>query len=211
MLSIIDIKEKAQMVSSPLPIFWVAQYKDGYENLKVPKCNKCNNYVKVFDYKNIVCQATVNGKKCCEDKDFTWESFSLNDGLFMEYDENGQETLKFSFLPLDRLEAFYIYVKPKEQIFGFNMKDGEFNIDGITLGAGTVINKQLLAVSNQIPYYGRGLFHFRSALSGVGRGSNLIWYKVGYTYSSQYADTVTMLAIHIPTLNPYIFSECYPK
>ena len=217
MLSVYDIKEKIKLISSPYPVFWVAQYQDGYDKtLKIPKCNKCGSLIKVLDYSNIVCNNKIddNGTMvlCGEKSDFSWEIHDLDDGLLTEYDINGEETLDFHVIPNDRMSFLYLYLRTKDQLLGIDLSNGEFIIDGVMIGTGVVVNRNPIAVSNQLSQYNEELFHFKSAIAKIGHShGRLLWYKIGYRCELKQAFTVMMICIHIPTLHPYFFSEYHPK
>jgi len=198
LLSVNEIKNLAQNVHSSYPIFWIAQYEDGYEKIKVPQCDNCGAFVRVLDYSHISC---ING--CAAS--FNWHDFELNNGLIMEY-ENGIETIEFKFLPIDRMKRFYFYIIPKQQLLGINLENGEYIIDGVEIGAGMALEHVPIAVSSQLNKY-EDLFCFKSFLSSVGGAGRFIWYKMGYICELKQMKVAMMLFIHMPTLQPYFFSE----
>lgn len=197
-----DIKQYCKTISSPTPVFWIAEYNNKYEKLKIPICQKCGLAIEVKNYSNIEC------KKCGNFENFKWENIELNHHLLTEYNESGQEILNFSLIPKDRIEKFYFYISPKDMLVGINLKNGEYFIEGVEVGTGVIAKNIPLVISNQIPKYSDNLFHFKSALKNFNDSTKLIWYKMGYSCRLKGVNVVIMLFVHIPTLHPYFFTQC---
>lgn len=205
-MSVDEIKKIAAVVRSPYPVFWVAQYDNTHPNLKIPQCKDCGSFIRVTDYSNIVC-----GNKECQlfDKkvtSFNWSEFALNNGIIAEYKDDGSENIPFNILPLDRMNRFYFYIIPEDLLVGIDIRNGEYVIDGITVGAGMALKHVPIAVSSQLSRYD-DFFCLKSFLKPMGGDSRFIWYKMGYTCQLKQMKVAMMLFIHIPTLHPYFFSE----
>jgi hypothetical protein len=201
MLNVNEIKEIAQNISAHYPVYLVAQYQNGYDKIKIPQCLNCNGYIQVKDYSNIMCE-------CGEKNNFKWHSYKLNNGIITEYNENIiKEDFNFHrVLPIDRLKRLYFYIKPKQQLLGINIDNGEFIVDGAEVGNGIILNKKPIVSSNQLQKYDN-LFVFKDCLASPGKPSKIIWYKMGYQCKLKQEDVVMVLSIHMPTLQPYFFSE----
>jgi len=200
MVTFDEVKEAAHQVSSYFPVYWVAQYQDGYQNIKIPKCRKCGKYVKVLDYEQIEC-------RCGEYDDFEWFSFELDNGILTEYNKDiVQSDISHGVLPVDRLEKLFFYIKPREILVGIDLANGEYLIDGVAVGAGVVVNRQPVAASSQLSRYD-DFFVFKTCLTSVNSPERLIWYKMGYKCTLNIGAVAMMLMVHVPTLQPYFMSE----
>lgn len=205
-MSVDEIKRFAAAIRSPSPAFWIAQYDDKYSKLKIPQCRSCGSFIRVVDYSNIIC----NNKECQlfgkETASFNWSDFALNNGLIAEYKDDGSENISFKMLPLDRMNRFFFYIAPKEQLVGIDLRNGEYVIDGTEIGVGMALNRIPIVVSNQLQKY-NDFFCLKSFLQSLGGSNRFIWYKMGYICQLKQMRVAMMLFVHIPTLHPYFFAE----
>ena len=87
------------------PVIWFAEYNQNIKELKIPKCTSCNSLIKVKDYNNIVCEH-------CRCDEITWSIddgavfIPLNNGFLLEFDDQGNETINYKYLPIDGLIKF---------------------------------------------------------------------------------------------------------
>lgn len=104
------------------PLVWYAQYHSDIKELKIPKCLKCNKLIKVKDYNKIICDK-------CGSFDITFEKdngakiIPINNVL-LEYDEKGESTIKYDYIPLDGLVNFGLLDPVTYMSYGIEIQSG---------------------------------------------------------------------------------------
>ncbi len=132
------------------PVIWFAEYHKNIKELKIPKCNKCNELIKVKNYNNVICQN-------CKNNDITW---SVDEGAknikighyIFEFDEKGNQTIEYKYLPLDGLIKFGLLDPVASVEYGIEINTGYITIRDFTTNneafyLGTGINTNNVATN----------------------------------------------------------------
>lgn len=112
------------------PVVWFAEYHSKIKKLKIPKCKTCDDFIQVTDYNNVVC-----GK--CKDNNITWD---VEDGaiilpvnhFLLEFDEHGNETINYKYLPMDGLLTFGLLDPSTSAAYGIDLLSGYITIRDFT-------------------------------------------------------------------------------
>jgi len=116
--------------SPKYPVIWFAEYHQNIKELKIPKCLKCNELIKVIDYNNIFCPK-------CNTNNITWDieqgAKRIDiDHFIIEFDENGESTIEYRYLPLDGLITFGLLDPSTSVAYGIEINTGYITIRDFT-------------------------------------------------------------------------------
>lgn len=233
------INESKKVFFSPkYPVIWFAEYHESIKELKIPKCNNCEELIKVTNYNDVECDK-------CKSKDITWDIkngakiIPINHFL-LEFDENGDETINYKHLPVDGLLTFGLLDPATFTAYGIELASGYITIRDFTsdkdpfyLATGinsNIVPENLIKISDAII---KGetklkLHHSKQALlkgkikvSNINLETiskfdmdpkNLIIQNIAVGYSCEFSDFIFEIMIRIDCNNhlPYFTSKTTP-
>jgi len=179
------------IVKSEYPCFWFARYNTDERVLRVPFCPECNQLAKIDETSETPrCINMRHGHLCgCESVSYEQGTeFSLTEsGELFEFDDSGEETVNFSFLPTKNLVNFgLINLMNRQQSYILDLNTGEAIINGTRLHVGYArtefpIEGHFL-ISKKLDRYGgnRNLLQFKVARSDVGGRTIIDSFNIGY-------------------------------
>ena len=133
------MKEHVKIFFSPQhPLIWFAEYHPDIKEIKVPLCKLCHELIQVQNYDNVICQS-CNENTFYNDEHVEW---SVENGakvipidhFILEFDENGQETINYKYLPHDGLLRFGLLDPSTFVSYGIELFSGRITIGDFTSG-----------------------------------------------------------------------------
>lgn len=220
------------------PLIWFAEYHPNIKQIKIPKCFKCNDLAFIKDYNYLHC--------ACGCQELTW---NVEDGakcididhFLLEFDEDGNETVNYRYIPHDGLIKFGLLDPSFGIAYGIEILTGRITIGSFIDGSqpftiGTGINTEteknnLVKISD---YIEKGeaelqLQYSKRAIQGGNLQVSVLNYEsmaqfqmdpqnltisniaVGYTCSVPNWDFEVIIRVDCNTHIPYFTSTATPR